>query len=316
MEKFAEDIQKLLIKTMDDKNKWAYNTLLMYCYFHDNYLKNPFLIFDEDFIKALYAKFNFGGVQKDKDFIIEKENFINSYITLVDIINIFYSNKIKHIDIIELNIDKISKNTEKPYKSGLIDFLNNLNLYNDITKYGLKDYFDIIYKNKLFFIILFNYDKDILQNYDDACKEYITPHIKYYKDASLPLLWMIQKLLSSHHIQCVEKMMYKLFNNYVYIINSDFIKALLILFTKDIKEHHAKIYVMFLNKFITEYGESYIEDIELNECKINESHVEICPNNNVIRICDNIPEKKKVDPSIYCNMKTNNKFLKMLYKKI
>ena len=106
-----------------------------------------------------------------------------------------------------------------------------------------------------------------------------------------------------------------LFDNYVFIINSEFIEALLKLFTLNIVEHHAKLYNMFLNKFIEEYGETNIEDIELNECKIKESHIEPCLNGVGIRICDNVPEIDKIDPSIYCKLKSN-KYLKLFNKKI
>jgi hypothetical protein len=310
MEQFIKDLQRLLITT-DDDNKWAYSTLLMFCEFHNNYLKNPSIIEDVKFIKELYTKYNFGGVQREKDFDIEIPQFISSYFTLLEAIEIFYSFKIKHIDIIELNINYISKNKVKPYKTGLIDFIKYLNLYKDINQFGLMSYFDIINKNKQFFIQLFNYNKDIIQNYSE-CRENISTYFIHYKDSSLPQLWMIQKLLSAHHFECVEIMMTKLFNNYVYIINSQFIEALLKLFTINIIEQHAKLYKMFLNKFISEYGENDIEDIQLNECKIKESHVEICPNNNDIgiRICDNAPDEYKVDPSVYCTMKINNKFIK------
>ena len=309
MEQFTKDLQKLLIKTIDDDNKWAYRTLLLFCEFHDNYLINPSVMEDIEFIKALYAKYNFGGVQRETDPNIELPQFISSYFTLVETIEHFYSLKIAHSNIIELNINYISKNTVKPYKTGLIDFIKYLNLYKTIYQFDLISYFDIINKNKKFFIELLNYNKDITQDYSE-CMENISTYFLYYKKASLPLLWLIQKLLSSYHFECVEIMMNKLFTNYVYIINSDFIEALLKIFTLNINEQHAKLYVTFLNKFIAEYGETNIEDIELNECKIKESHVDICPNNIGIRVCDNVPDENKVDTDYYCRMKTNNKFIK------
>ncbi len=315
MEQFAKDLQKLLIKTTDDDDKWAYMSLLLFCEFHNNYLKNPTIFEDIEFIKALYAKYHFGGVQREKDLSTEIPEFISSYFTLVETIDVFYSFDITHIDIIELNIKYISKNTVKPYKSGLIDFMKYLNLYKDISQFGLISYFDIINKNKKFFTELLNYNKDIIENYSE-CMENISTYLSHYKAASLPLLWMIQKLLSSHHFECVKHMMTKLFNNYVYIINSQFIEALIKIITFNVIEKHSKLYVMFLNKFIAEYGETNIEDIQLNECKIKESHIEVCTDRDLgIRICDNVPAEYKIDASLYC--KTNNKFLKKLfYKKI
>ncbi len=313
MERFVKDLRRLLMKTSDEDNKWAYSTLLMFCEFHDNYLKNPTILENIEFIKALYAKYNFGGVQREKDITIEMSQFISSYFTLIDAIELFYSFEINHIDIIELNINSISKNTVKPYKTGLIDFIKYLNLYKDISRFDLISYFDIINKNKKFFIELLNYNKDIILIYSE-CKENIVTYYSHYKDGSLPLLWMIQKLLSSHHFYCVEIMMNYLFNNYVYIINSQFIEAFIKIMTFNIVDKHAKLYVMFLNKFIAEYGETNIEDIQLNECKIKESHVELCPNNVGIRVCDNVPEEEKIDAALYCKTKINNKFFKM-YKK-
>jgi hypothetical protein len=309
MDKFAKDIQKLLIIS-DDDNKLAYNSLLMFCEFHNNYLKKPELIEDKDYLKSLYSKFHFGGVQREKDHNIEMQQFISSYFTLVETINIFYSLDINHSEIIHFNIKTISKNTVKPYKTGLLDFIKYLNLYKNIYQFGLISYFDIINKNKKFFIEILNYDKDIMNNYI-SCNKDISIYISHYNKSELPLLWMIQKLLSSKHLDCVNSMMKILFDNYVFIINSEFTKALLILFTLNIVEHHTKLYKMFFNKFIEEYSETNIEDIELNECKIKESHIEPCPNGVGIRICDNVPEIDKIDPSVYCKVK-NNKFLKLL----
>lgn len=264
MERFYNDLHKLLIKSNDD-DKLAYSSLLMFCEFHINYLKNPELIEDKEYLKALYTKYHFGGVQRDNT--IEMTQFISSYFAIVEEIEIFYSFNINHIEIIELNINTISKNTVKPYKTGLLDFIKYLNLYKKISQFGLISYFDIINKNKKFFIQILNYDKDIMSNYNE-CNIDISNYISYYSQSELPLLWMIQKLLSAHHFDCVNYMMKILFDNYVYVINSSFIDALLILFTLNIVEQHATLYKMFLNKFIEEYSETNIEDIELNECKI------------------------------------------------
>ncbi len=307
MDRFNKDLQRLLTNADNESDKLAYTSLLMFCEFHNNYIKNPEIIENKEYLKALYAKYHFGGVQRDKDPTIEMTEFISSYFTLVEAIEIFYSFDINHIEILQLNIRTISKNIEKQYKTGLIDYIKYLNLYKNMSEFGLISYFDIINKNKKFFIQLLNYDKDIMNNYIE-CKKEISIYLSHYNESQLPLLWMIQKLLSSKHIQCVNSMMKILFDNYVYVINSRFIEALLKLFTLNIIEQHAKIYKMFFNKFIEEYSESNIEDIELNECKIKESHVEPCDNDVGIRICDNIPDDSKPKLSTYC--KVNNKFFK------
>ncbi len=315
MERFSKDIEKILLTTSDSDNKWAYSSLLMFCEFHTNYQQKPEIIEDKGYLKALYFKYHFGGVQREKDIDLENREFINAYFSLMEGIDLFYSFDINHIEIIELNIKTIAKNTEKPYKTGLLDFLNYIKFFKEMARFGLGSYINIIEKNKKFFIMLLNYVKDISSEYID-CKKEMEPFIVHYIDSALPLLWIIQKLLSSHHFECVERIMTKLFDRTVYLINSEFMEALIKLMTFNIVEKHAKIYIMFISKFITQYGEKPIEDFLLNECKVKESHVEVCPINDIgIRICDNVPEEFKVDPAKFCKSKTHNKFLKNYFIK-
>ena len=305
MEQFSKDLKKIIIRSDNEDNNRAYGSLLLFCDFHYKYKKDQSIAEDNDFLKKLYLKYNFGGVQRNKS--IELDEFFSSYLTLVENIENFYKLDINHIKIIEANIKAISKNTEKQYKTGLIDFLNYLSLYSKLYKFGLEPYFDIIDKNRLFFTFLLSYDKDLQVNFYE-CYDDMEEFVREYKVSSLPFIWLIQKLLSSHHICCVKIIMKKFFDKYVYIINLEFIEALTKLMTLGIVEHHAKLYLMFLNKFIAEYGETNVEDVDLNKCKIKESHIEVCPNNTGIRICDNIPEEEKIDILLYCKP-TDNKFI-------
>ena len=106
MERFTKDLQKLLIKTDDSDNKWAYSSLLLFCEFHNEYIKDETILENIRFIKSLYAKYHFGGVQREKNDDIE--------ILCVDII-------------------KIIINTNNEYKK-INSFFTNVNIFLFIKK--------------------------------------------------------------------------------------------------------------------------------------------------------------------------------------
>lgn len=290
MDKLYIDL-KLLIK--DDINKIAYNNLLMFCHFDEEINKNPSILHDQIFIfKYLYPTFNFNGVQREPNELLEYNEFIRCYYTLHDVITNFYKLRYDHKKIIENNITTFN-NSVKPFKTDLLDFCKYIDLYYQINQIGLKEYIDIIIKYKKLFVQLLNYDKDIQTNYHDCLYNDFAEYIKMYKYSVLPLQWMIQALLSNKHFKCVDSILSILLNSANIEINDLFIQLLIKIFSTnmiDIKskidETHVKLYKMYLEDFILRYNNSTILDIELNECNKKDSHIHVCPNNQEIIVCN------------------------------
>jgi hypothetical protein len=290
MDLFKRDLTILYQK--DDENKHSYGILLMYCEIYEKSIDTD-IINNKAFIKGLYEKFHFGGVQRDKDEMLEYVNFIESFYMLIDIINAFYKLAVSNtMNIIQENIATITKNTEKPFKTGLIDFLSYIKLYIYIFEIHLGSDILIIIQNKKFFKILLEYEKDITNIYNSSeypeCILEIKEHLKEYTSNSKSLLWMIQQIIATHpeHSKCAFNMMKNLFNSYIATVNPDLQRVLTHIFTININERYSRIFTVFLELFFKQYPDIDIEDIALNECKAKESQIVLCPNNVNFRICD------------------------------
>ncbi len=289
MDVFKRDLNILFNK--NDENHNSYYILIMYCQLYENYISNYNIIYDKEFIKNLYGKFNFTGVQRDNNINIEHSNFIESFYMLIEIINNFYKLPLSNtMNIIESNIITITNNTIKPFKTGLIDFLNYINLYNYIYENKLESDIDIIIKNKRFFVVLLQYDKDILTNYNfPVCLKDLREHmnkLKEYQESTHSLLWMIQQLIVSHteHSICAMNIMTQLFNFYISKYDEGLNRIITRIFTININERYTRIFTVFLEIFFEKYPNTNIEDINLDECKAKESIIVSCPNIS-FRIC-------------------------------
>lgn len=291
MDLFKRDLT--ILYQRNDENKHSYEILLMYCQLYDNSIIDAEIINNRAFIRGLYEQFHFGGVQRDADDMIEYVNFIESFYMLIDIINNFYRLQLPtSVNIIEENIATITKNTGKPFKTGLIDFLNYINLYIYIFENNLSSDILIIIQNKRFFKTLLYYEKDIISIYPHCMSELRT-HLKEYSTYSKSLLWMIQQLIvdNPEHSKCAFNMIAYLFNLYIIVVNSDLQRVLTRIFTININERYSRIFTVFLELFFEQYPNIDIQDIQLNECKAKDSQIVVCPNNINFRICNETAEE-------------------------
>ena len=290
MDLFKRDLTILYQK--DDENKHSYEILLMYCEIYEKSIDTD-IINNKAFIRSSYEKFHFGGVQREKDELLEYVNFIESFYTLIGIINKFYELAVSNtINIIEENIATITKNTEKPFKTGLIDFWSYIELYIYFFEIHLGSDILIIIQNKKFFKILLQYEKDVANIYNEHkfpdCILEIKKYLVEYTSTSKSLLWMIQQIIvdNPEHSKCAFNMMTNLFNSYIAIVNPDLQKVLTRIFTININERYSRIFTVFFELFFKQYPDIDIEDIALNDCKIKESQIVVCPNNDNFRICN------------------------------
>jgi hypothetical protein len=304
MDLFKKDLNVLYNK--NDKNHNSYYILIMYCQLYENYKSNFNIIYEEEFIKKLYKDYNFTGVQRDDNINIEHSNFIESFFTLIEIIDKFYKLPLSNtMNIIESNIITITDNTVKPFKTGLMDFLNYINLYSYIYKNNLESDIDIIIQNKRFFIALLQYDKDVLTNYNyPICLNNLREHmdkLKEYQESTYPLLWMIQQLIVSHpeHSVCAMNIMTQLFNFYISKYDERLRIIMTRIFTINIDARYTRIFTVFLEIFFDKYPNTDIEDINLDECKAKESIIVSCKNIS-FRICNPTPDIYE-NPEVLCN---------------
>ncbi len=301
MDKFKNDL--IILFQKNDENKHSYEVLLMFCEFNNNYISNNDNLYNIDLIKGLYKQFNFGGVQRDSDFNIEHTNFIESFFTLVEIINKFYSLSVSNkINIIEENIYTITDNTEKPFKTGLMDFLNYINLYNYIFNNNFQSDIDIIIKNKKFFVILLQYDKDIETQYPECISEF-RQSMKLYTQSARSMLWMIQEVIANHtqHSKCAMDMLTNLFRLYIADFKPELKRVLIKMFTINIDERYSRIFTVFIEEFFKQYPTIKIEDLNLDECLMKDSQLVNCPKNISFRICNETLKRFEIiDPLTLC----------------
>ena len=287
MELFKRDLTILFQK--NDINKNSYNILLMYCELYEIFIIDNDIIYNTQFIKDLYKRYNFGRVQREKNDLLEHTNLIKSFFMLIDIIGKFYKFPVDKINIIERNIYTITKNTEKQFKTGLIEFLHYINLYIYIFNNHLESDIDIILQNRKFFRILLEYNKDILTDFTfPECVSVLKEKLSEYTASSHSLLWMLQHLISSYpeHSKCAFNIMKQLLISYSSIDDERLKKALINVFTIKINPRYTRIFTLFIELFFELYPEIDIDDYELNKCKVKESQIIVCPNDFTLRICD------------------------------
>lgn len=294
MDKFEIDIRSLI---KDDINRESYTYLLMFCVFDKEYKTNPSKLGDKSFLRDLYQRFHFKGVQREKNEDLEYSEFISAYYTLDETIRDFYKLKYHHQEIIQDNIATMNDRV-KPFKTGLLDFCKYINLYLIIHKFELDDSIDTITKNKKLFVVLLNYDKDILATYRDlVCKKDLTTYIEHYTKSQQPLLWILQAIISTKNpesFNCVDYIMTNLFSLNLYY-DEEFKAVFKKIFTFNVVDQYAKLFRMYLDIFFSKYDETIIFDIDTNECKKKDSHVHRCANTEFI-ICNDMD----VDIKFYC----------------
>jgi lipopolysaccharide biosynthesis glycosyltransferase len=207
--------------------------------------------------------------------------------------------------IIEDYIYTITKLAGKPFKSGLIDFTDYLDLYSYIIQNKLERYQEIIIKNNRFFKVLLNYDKEIKTSYTfPQCISIFAERYKEYKNPPQSLLWMLQQIIAGHvnHIPCAFNIMIQLFNFYIAEITPDLEPALIHIFTINIDARYTKIFTLFLQIFFEKYKEIDIEDADLANCKAVDSKIITCSNNFSFRLCNETAKEygEEYDLTVMC----------------
>lgn len=148
-------------ETLSEIDKLAFKQLHAFCILPIDKL----LELNSEELKTLYLKHGFGTIfSNDKLNNTSKNtyaNFIEIYWCIQDLISFI---KIQKIPIeyvstkFKLHINSISKNRVKPYKTGILDFINSCKI-----EFTYDDTYN--YQTKKMFAYFLNYDKDIAINH-------------------------------------------------------------------------------------------------------------------------------------------------------